>query len=60
VAVYDAGIHEENTYIVMELVEGASVYLKPPNGIDGIIKLTQQICSALEHAHSQDIVHRDL
>jgi len=60
VSVYDAGIHEENTFIVMELVEGASVHLKPPKGIDEIIHLTQQVCSALEHAHSHNIVHRDL
>jgi len=60
VSIYDAGIHEENAFIVMELVQGASVHVKPPESIEGVIRLAQQICSALDHAHSHGIVHRDL
>ncbi|NIM93857.1 MAG: protein kinase [Anaerolineales bacterium] len=60
VAVHDAGYHDGIPFIVMELVEGVSVFKDPPQEIDEIINLAQQICAALQHAHTQGIIHRDL
>lgn len=60
VAVYDAGEIEGVPYIVMELVEGISLNDTKPEGFEAIIKVSRQVCQALDHAHSHGIVHRDL
>jgi tetratricopeptide (TPR) repeat protein len=60
VTVHDAGEAEGSTFIVMELVEGASLFEQRPQGLDEILAVAQQVCAALEHAHSHGIVHRDL
>jgi serine/threonine protein kinase len=60
VAVYDVGQAEGSPYIVMELVEGASLDECPPREMDDIIAIGRQVCAALQHAHSLWMVHRDL
>jgi predicted ATPase/predicted Ser/Thr protein kinase len=60
VAVYDAGEQDHTPFIVMELVEGGSLYDRKPDSLEEIISISRQICSALEHAHQHGIVHRDL
>ena len=60
VTVYDAGEASGVPFIVMELVEGASLFDRPPQSLDETIDITQQICDALDHAHAHNIVHRDL
>lgn len=67
VSVYDAGNAEAMTpdgsllpFIVMELLEGESLYERKPDSLDEIIAIACQICAALEHAHAQGIIHRDL
>ena len=65
VAVYDTGAVQAGAggqvpYIVMELVEGTG--LDEISGLTyaRIIDLGIQICDALEYAHRQGLVHRDL
>ena len=61
VSVYDAGqIDGNQPYIVMELVSGKTLYESPPDNLEGIISVGSQVSLALDHAHSQGIVHRDL
>jgi len=60
VSIYDAGEQNGAPYIVMELVEGESLFESRPEKMPEIIAICKQICSALEHAHSAGIVHRDL
>jgi len=60
VSVHDAGEADGSPFIVMELVEGDSLYDRRPEGLGEIISLTRQICAALEHAHTNGIIHRDL
>ena len=66
VSIYDVGYEEENNlyYIVMELVKGKT--LKQIIKKDGVISwkwavnIAMQIASALEEAHKNGIVHRDI
>lgn len=58
--VYDVGDDQGEPFIVMELIEGQSLYDHPPRDLEAIIGITRQICAALEHAHAHGIVHRDL
>jgi predicted ATPase/DNA-binding SARP family transcriptional activator len=60
VTVFDVGESDGNPFIVMELVPGTTLYEQRPDGVDGILAVTRQICAALAHAHGQGIVHRDL
>lgn len=60
VTVFDAGEHEENPYIIMELVVGHTLAENSPTELDEIIVLVRQICAALTHAHEEGIIHRDL
>jgi TolB-like protein/predicted Ser/Thr protein kinase len=50
--------HVGPDYLVMEYVEGTP--LKGPLPMDEALKYAQQICDALDAAHSGGIVHRDL
>jgi non-specific serine/threonine protein kinase len=60
VSIYDAGEYEGVSFIVMEMVDGHP--LSPPRQreLGEIIRIAQQVCGALEHAHAHGIIHRDL
>ena len=60
VAVYDAGEVDSTPFIVMELVEGFSLRECPPQSLEETLRIAQQLCAALDHAHAHGIVHRDL
>ncbi len=60
VAVHDAGEAEGVPFIVMELVEGQSLHDHRPQSLEEIIAIAQQMCAALDHAHTHGIIHRDL
>ena len=60
----DGGISEDGyPYIVMELVEGVSIleYCESGDlGLEGRLRLFKGVCSAVEDAHRQLILHCDL
>ncbi len=65
VNVYDIGIESDIRYIVMELVEGKTLkeYIREqkdflPN--NKIMDISIQIARALQHAHENHIIHRDI
>jgi tetratricopeptide (TPR) repeat protein/predicted Ser/Thr protein kinase len=60
VAVYDAGVFEDQPFIVMEYVQGKTLNEVNLDGFEQIVAVTNQICAALQHAHEQGVVHRDL
>ncbi len=65
VSIYDVGQSEDMHYIVMEFIEGKTLkeYIAEKKGNINWKEATDiamQICSALEHAHSKHIIHRDI
>jgi serine/threonine-protein kinase len=64
VNIYDVGNDKNIYYIVMELLEGITLkeYIKnnAPLSDAETIKITASIASALEHAHENHIIHRDI
>ena len=64
VSIYDVGIEGETQYLVMEYVEGINLkeYISEhaPISQNKLASIGVQICDALDHAHSNQIVHRDI
>lgn len=60
VAVYDAGEVDGVPFIVMELVKGDTLRKRENPDFSDTIRMAQQICLALDHAHANGIIHRDL
>ncbi len=64
ITIYDVGREESVTYIVMQLIEGQSLQKMISSSekfsTPEVIDLMCQICSALDYAHKNGIVHRDM
>ena len=64
VSVFDTGSDDGLHYIVMEYVEGKTLaeYLAGGGRImpDRAIDIAMDVCSALEAAHAQGVIHRDI
>ncbi len=60
VSIHDAGEAGDAAFIVMELVEGESLFDRRPGSFGEVIAIARDVCAALEHAHAHGIVHRDL
>lgn len=65
VEVFNSGITEDGSpYIAMEFVDGAPLnhMIETTGGLEyrKALRLFIQICDALEFAHAQDVVHRDI
>ena len=64
VSVYNAGFEEGVNFMSMEFIEGrdlAELLESPFNmSLKDALKLTCQVCDALDYAHKNNIVHRDI
>ncbi len=64
VSIYDVGKENDLHYLVMEYVDGEDLrsVIKREGRLEQsrAVKIVQQICDALEHAHESQIVHRDV
>lgn len=64
VNIYDVGEEDSIYYIVMEYVEGQTLkeYIQQnsPVKVEVAIKIIEQLASAMNHAHQNQIIHRDI
>ncbi len=64
VSIYDVGQQDNAHYLVIEFVEGATLkeYIREhaPLDLEDAVNIAIQICDALEHAHENNIIHRDI
>jgi tetratricopeptide (TPR) repeat protein/predicted Ser/Thr protein kinase len=62
-AIYDIGSHEDQRFIVMELLDGAPLRGRihgQPLPLEQIVEYGSQLADALDAAHAKGIVHRDV
>lgn len=64
VSIYDVGQEEDTHYIVMEYIDGANlneiIRERAPLPVNEAVRISSQICDALDHAHHSQIIHRDI
>ncbi len=64
VSVFDSGRDGDTAYLVMEFVQGDDLKHHLERGVrfspQSAVKLVLDLLTALEHAHSQNVVHRDI
>jgi hypothetical protein len=63
VTLYELGEDGRNAYLVSELVKGATLAQRQRDGSlsdHDVGVMAQDLCAALEHAHSRGVVHRDI
>ena len=61
--IYDVGEHEDQPYIVMELLEGETLAERISGGelgTDEVLAIGIQVADALDAAHGAGIIHRDI
>src|SRR5579864_6320228 len=64
VRVLDFGIQDQTPYLVMEYTQGGTLRSLHPKGtclsLEQIVNYVKQIASALDYAHEQGVIHRDV
>lgn len=64
VTIYDAGEQDDLGYIAMEVLEGNSLkqWSRQPNlmPVADVVQVLTTVAEALDHAHQQGVVHRDV
>lgn len=64
VTIYEFGTHETRPYIAMEYIAGHSlaeiIKRQLPLSVARRVRLIEEVCSGLAHAHKAHLVHRDV
>lgn len=63
IRIYDLGVAEGCRFITMEFIEGrdlSSILEERKLSSPEAVKILRQVCSALEAAHAEGVIHRDL
>ncbi len=64
VNIYDSGEFEGSPFIVMEYVRGETldevIHRRAPLPVSQKLKLMEELCAGLAHAHEAGIIHRDI
>jgi putative two-component system response regulator len=60
--VFDFGYQDGTAYLVLELVEGGTLAdrVGKPMELEQVVRLIEQVASALDHAHANGVLHRDI
>jgi len=61
--IYEIGEHEGRPFIVMQYIEGETLYERLHRAhphLDECVDIATQVASALDEAHSNGVVHRDI
>ena len=61
--VYDVGIHDDLSFIVMECLEGETLESRLKKGrlpTEQVLRYASQIANALHKAHQKGVIHRDV
>lgn len=59
-AIYDIDDDNNQPFLVMEYVDGASLAQYIPSPVETLVELGEQIARALHYAHERQIIHRDI
>lgn len=62
-ALYDIGTYQDETFLVMELLEGETLQHKLLRGalpVTDLVATATDLAAALEYAHAKGIIHRDI
>jgi non-specific serine/threonine protein kinase len=62
-SIYDIGNHDDAVFIVMELVDGEPLSARVSRGplaVREVVDIGAQVADALDEAHRQGVVHRDI
>ena len=60
VRVYDFGVEEGESYLVMELVDGQDASKLVPVAPAEAVRIVKAVCQALSNAHQHGVIHRDI
>jgi len=66
VSIYDIGKEDEKQFFVLEFIDGMSLrelirtYPEGKCDIQTVLRIGIDVCSALQYAHSQSVLHRDV
>ena len=63
IRIFDLGTHDSVKFITMELVEGRDLSAMMDErrfGPEEAARIVRQVCRALEAAHAENVIHRDL
>jgi cyclic di-GMP phosphodiesterase len=60
--VFDYGYEDGTAYLVLELIEGGTLAdrVGRPMELQDVVRIIEQIASALDHAHLHGVLHRDI
>ena len=60
--IFDFGYEEGIAYLVLELVDGGTLAdrVGRPMDLQDVVRLIEQVASALDHAHANGVLHRDI